>query len=307
MKHYKTIIRLATAALFSAPLIAAYLFSRDTVVSIINYKIIWPMHIVPGHYTPWLEVASGISHTFALILPSMFCGALFGYFFRARTALWAIPPVTGLAVYLFMSLRSHWFHWTVYYAHAFLAFSFIVFSALAAGLYQKLLIDGEKTRVKQRAILASILFVTVAGAGWLHFDYPLLGTRVSGKGFEGIILSKRFVEDMGRQGSSNWWDIQESDIITLEDRLENYVKSHPHVLGPHVRNELSSYRRWYHSELSGTGNKQIYVLLMHGSHVSRPEWLHVHFGVAGGGDYYCSITYSVNDGSFEDARCNADA
>jgi hypothetical protein len=161
--------------------------------------------------------------------------------------------------------------------------------------------------MKERAILVSVIFVTVAGAGWLHFYYPLLGTRVSGEGFEGIILSEPFVEDIGSQGVSSWWDVQDRDIRTLEDHLRSYVKAHRGVLGPRLTNELPSYRRWYHSELSTAGKRQIHVFLMHGSQVSRSQWLHQLFGVAGGGDYYWHMTYTVQDGSFQNVMCDADA
>lgn len=307
MKQHTIFLQPVIAPAFSALLIAAYLFTRDTVVPIISYKIIWPMHIVPDHYTPWIEVANGISHTSALILPSLFCGAVFGHVFRSRTALWAMLPAAGLAVSLLLSLRGHRFHWTVYYSHAFLAVSFIVFSTLAARLYRTRFTDSEKAGGKQRAIPALVLFAAIAGASWLHFHYPLLGTRVSGVRFEGIVLSKQIAENMGYPDPSGWWDVRDSDIRTLEDRLENYVRAHPYAFGPHLRNELAAYRRWYHAQSSKTGDKQIHVFLMHGSHVSRPKWLHVLFGVAGGGDYYCNVTYGVKDGSFENARCNADA
>lgn len=307
MKHLKSIIQIATAILFAAPLVAAYLISRDTIMPIIAFKIIWPLHIVPSHYTPWLDVVSGTLYTLALIFPSLFCGVIFGYLFRRKTALWAILPASGLIVYFLMSLRSHMYAWQVYYAYGFLVISFICFSALAAKLYRNLLIEHALTRMKERTVLVAVILLTVACAGWLHFHYALLGTVVRGEGFEGIILSKQFVEDTGRQGASSWWEVQDSDIRTLEDRLRGYVKAHRDVLGPHLRNELSSYRRWYHSELSQAGNKQIDVFLMHASQVSRSQWLHVFFGVAGGGDYYCNMTYTVKDGTFENVRCNADA
>ena len=300
-------IRIATATFFSAPLVAAYLISRDTIMPIIAFKILWPLHIVPKHYTPWLDLVSGATYTLAMIIPSLFCGLIFGYLFRRKTALWTILPASGLIGYFLMSLRSHLYAWQAYYAYGFLVISFICFSTLAAKLYRKLRIERAETRMKERAALVTIIVLTVACTGWLHFHYALLGTVVRGEGFEGIILSKQFVEDIGRQGASSWWEVQNRDIETLEDRLRSYVKAQRGVLGPHLGSELSSYRRWYHSELSQTGNKQIDVFLMHASHVSRPQWLHVFFSVAGGGDYYCNMTYTVKDRTFENVRCNADA
>jgi len=306
MKLLRTVSRILVAISFSALLIAAYLFSRDTVLPMIYYKIIQPLNMSPDRYTPWLDVVSAIVRTFALMPPAAFCAAVFGYFYRSRTAFWAILPVSGMLAYFLLSLRSHWFFWTEHYAHAFLSLSFIVFSMLAAKLYRKLPVDGERTMGKQRKVFISTVLVAIAVAVWLHFGYSLLGTRVSGKEFEGIILSRQVVEDIGRHGASSWWAIRPGDIKILEARLQSYVTNHPEAFGPHVQNELSSYRRWYHSELSPDGNRQINVFLMHGSQVSRPQWLHVFFGMAGGGDYFCDMTYNVMDGSFENGRCNAD-
>lgn len=307
MKYLKIIIQIGTAILFSASLVAAYVISRDTIRPIISFKIIWPLNIVPDHYTPWLDVVSGIIHTLALIPLSLFCGAIFGYLYPRKTAMWAILPSCGLIGYFLMSLPSHVYAWQVYYAHAFLVISFICFGVLVAKVYRNVLADRAWTRMTERTVLVAVIFVIAAYSGWLHFHYALLGTRVSGEGFEGIILDKQFIEEIGRQGASSWWEIREIDIMTLEERLQSHVKTHRDGLGPHIRNELSAYRRWYHPELSLSGNKQIDVFLMHGSQISRPQWLHVFFGVAGGGDYYCNMTYNVKDGTFENVRCNADA
>jgi hypothetical protein len=308
MKHLKIIIRTAIAILFVFPLIAAYSISSDTIDPIIGYKIIWPLNILPkDHYTPWHDVVSGAVYTIAELLPSLLCGALFGYLFRRKTAFWAITPAAGLIIYFLMSLRNHWYPWIIYYSYGFLVFSFLCFSAIAARHYRNFLNDGASAGMKERAVLVLGIFVVLAFAGWLHFQYPLLGTRVSGEDFEGIILNKQLVEDIGRQGTSSWWEVQDGDIRALEERLRTYVTSRRDVLGPRLTNELSSYRRWYYSELSAVGNKQIHVLLMHESQVSRPQWLHVFFGVAGGGDYYCETDYTVKDGTFENIRCNADA
>ncbi len=304
MNYSKSLIRIAAAILFAASLIAAYLFARDTAEPIINRFIVWPLNIVPrGQYTPRHEVVSGATCTLALLLPSLFCGALFGYIFRRKTAFWAMLTSAGLGLHFLLNSHNPWFAWMEYYSYGFLVLSFVVFSALAAKHYRKLLVDERQSGLKKRAIIASLLIVIVAGAGWLHFDYPLLGTRVNGEGFEGIIVSKVFAENKCR-GQASWWDIQDHDVRKLENRLLRYVKTNHVELGPHIGSELSSYRRWYTPDRSSAGKKKIFLILMHGAQVPRARWLHVLFGTSGGGDFYCDTTYLLNEDRFEHFRCN---
>jgi hypothetical protein len=309
MNYSKAIIRIAAAILFAAPLIAAYLFARDTAEPIINYFIVWPLKIVPrDQYTPWQEVVSGLTSTLALLIPSLFCGALFGYIFRRKTAFWAILTSAGLVLHFLMHSRipNPWFAWLEYYAYGFLVLSFVVFSELAAKHYRKRLADERQLRLKERAIIASLLIMIVAGAGWLHFYYPLLGTPVRGESFEGIILSKVFAEDMPPREKESWWDIRGHDVRKLESRLHSFIESNHAELGPHIGNELSSYRRWYTSDRSPSGEKKISLILMHRSQVSRAQWLHIFFGTSGGGDFYCNTTYLLTEDRFENFRCNSE-
>ncbi len=305
MKQIKGIIRIIGAILFAYLLFAAYSISKETIGPIIGYKLIWPLDILPkNHYSPWYDVIGLSTFLLSLIPASLLCGLLFGYLFRRKTALWAIVPSIGLVAYFLMSLLDHRYYWHVYFESGFLILSFIFFSVTCSKLHQKLIIERSHSKINQdaklkRVIFVSVILVTVVGAGWLHFCYPLLGTRVSGDDFEGIILSKE-------QYPEGWWKIEDKDIKILEDRLKSYVKTHRYMLTTRLVNELPSYRRWYHAKLSAAGEKQINVFL-HRSHVSRAAWLHVMFGVLGGGDNYWHMTYNLKDGTFKDVRCNADA
>jgi hypothetical protein len=310
MYYPKSAIRTAAAILFAAALIAAYLFARDTAEPIINRFIVWPLKIVPrDRYTPWQEVVSGATCTLALLFPSLFCGALFGCIFRRMTAFLAMLISVGLGLHFLMhsSIPNPWFAWLEYYAYGFLALSFIVFSALAAKHYRKRLADERQLGLKERAIIASLLIVILAVSGWLHFYYPLLGTLVRGESFEGIIVSRVFAEDMSPGGNARWWDIRDHDVRKLESRLHYFIESNRAELGPHIGNELSSYRRWYTPGRSPAGDKKISLILMHGSQVPRVQWLHIFFGTSGGGDFYCDTTYLLDEDRFVKFRCNSDA
>lgn len=310
MNYSKSIIRIAAAILFAAPLITAYVFARDTIEPIINYFFVWPLKIVPrDHYTPWQEVVSGVASTLALLFPSLFCGALFGYFFRRKTNFWAMLTSAVLALHFLMHSRipNPWFAWLEYYAYGFLVLSFVVFSALAAKHYRKRLADERQLGLKERAVIFSLLIMIVAGAGWLHFYYPLLGTLVRGESFEGIIVSKVFAEDMSPRGKESFWDIRDHHVRKLESRLHSFIESNRAELGPHIGSELSSYRRWYTPDRSPAGEKKISLILMHRSRVPRAQWLHIFFGTSGGGDFYCDTTYLLDEDRFEKFRCNSDA
>lgn len=305
-----SVIRIAAAMLFAASLIAAYLFARDTAEPIINRFIVGPLKIVPSdRYTPWQEVVGGATCTFALLFPSLFCGALFGCIFRSMTAFWAMLTTVGLGLHFLMHSRTPnpWFAWLEYYAHGFLAVSFVVFSALAAKYYRKRLVDERQPGLKERAMIASLLVVVLAVSGWLHFSYPLIGTLVRGERFEGIIVSKVFAEDRSPRGNARWWDIRDLDVRKLESRLQSFIESNRAELDPHIGNELSSYRRWYTPDRSPAGEKKISLILMHGSQVPRAQWLHLFFGTSGGGDFYCDMTYLLEEDRFEKFRCNSDA
>lgn len=298
--------------MFTFVLRAAYSLTKETIGQITGQKLIIPiiydgLAILPkDHYSPWHYIVGLAIFLLSVIPTSLFCGVFFSYFFRERTALWSIIPSGGLIAFFLTSLRHHSYFWTVYCEYALLVSSFFLFCILASKCYQELTARTSTNSTRNMKLIISRVAPTMVIAtvvfAWLHLYYPLLGTVVTGKGYEGIILKKEFVAN-----PHDWWSIQDNDIRVLEAHLERYINSHQHTLTPRLVYELTSYRRWYNAKLSKTGERQIHVFLMHQSRVSRSTWLHVYFGVLGGGDTYWDLTYIVKDGSFENVRCNADA
>lgn len=312
MKQINGIIRIVSAVLFAFVLSAGYSLTKETTGQLIGHKIISPiiydwLAILPkDHYSPWHYIVGLVTFLLAVIPTSLLCGLFFGYFFRERTVLWSIIPSSGLIAYFVKSLSNHMYFWTVYFEYALLLISFALCSIVASKYYKALNAKAVNEtnynpKLKQYYI-TSAMIISAVFLGWLHFYYPLIGTLVKGEGFEGIILNKEF-----EYNPKDWWTIEDKDIRVLEDHLRNYVKTHEYRLTSRLVNELPSYRRWYNPEISKTGERQIHVFLMHKSHVSRSTWLHVFFGVAGGGDAFWHMTYIVKDGSFENVMGNADA
>lgn len=306
MYYAQSSLRGAAALLCALPLIAVYLFARDTAEPIINRFIVWPLNIVLGdEYTPLREIVSGATCTLALLLPSLLCGALFGRIFRRMTVGLALLATLGLGLHFMLPSRdpNHWFGWLEYYSYAFLAASFVVFSVLAAKRYRRRLAKGQQPGWRGQAMIASLITMIVAASAWLHFYYPLLGTVIRGKGFEGIIVSTYFADP---RGNARWWDVRDSDMKKLESRLHSFVESNRAELGPSIGNELASFRRWYIPYRSPEGEKRVDVALMHGSRVSRAQWLHRFFGTSGSGDLFCDATYIPDENRFVNFRCNPD-
>lgn len=104
-----------------------------------------------------------------------------------------------------------------------------------------------------------------------------------------------------------WWNIHDSDIQKLEDHLRTYVKDNSNILSSRLVRDLPSYRRWYFPSIAKNGDKLIIVSFMHKWAESRARWLHIDFGVMGGGDSYWHAVYNIKYGKFENTWSNADA
>jgi hypothetical protein len=293
------------ATLFALPLVFARTLSLTTIVPILEYKIIFPLHLLSENK---IFSDRAIAALFlASILPtSALCGLFFGYILNRRTILFSALTSCVTVSYFICFDQSQEIKWIPLQV-GFLICIFICCCGIGKKIFQKTAAYRAKgDTIRTTSFASAIILVTICFAFWLYYYYSPLGMRISGDGFEGIIFSKTTAQFLSPEGAT-YWDISQDDVRRLENGLKTYVKNNNRDLGSRLPKELGSYRRWYISGSSEAGEKVIRVELMYKPHVSRSDWLHEFFGVMGGGDYYWHMTYVVKNGRFQNVHCNADA
>jgi len=131
----------------------------------------------------------------------------------------------------------------------------------------------------------------------------LVGERVSGPSFDGVIVA--FTGKSGKgESAAELWMPTAADVRQLEAALPAYAVPQLKRFG--VTKRLGDYKRQYVGFVKG-GQREIVVQFYHRTTdlVKSGKWLWQIVSVAGGGDDYLRAWYSVDKKRFTDFSVNA--
>jgi hypothetical protein len=141
---------------------------------------------------------------------------------------------------------------------------------------------------------------------------PPLPVRVSGPGFEGVIISAEEClasDPRHLLKPSEVWTPSETNVREAEETLPAYISGADatRVLqGSRIPSELARYKRQYWGTVRN-GRRELLVLFYHGDTdiVRKGIWSRGILAIAGGGDRFFQVFFSTSTKRFHDLTVNA--
>jgi len=103
------------------------------------------------------------------------------------------------------------------------------------------------------------------------------------------------------------WTPTIQQVLDLEKRLDEYLKSSKHPQASRIRNRISSYKRQYVGYLEDK-RRLVYVNALSGDYTGRNEkWRHEYIWVKDGGSNFFQAIYDYNSGRIEWFHVNSES
>jgi hypothetical protein len=165
-------------------------------------------------------------------------------------------------------------------------------------------VPGERAQLifskqEDRWLIDQLQPVTSLDASW---------TKVSGDGYEGVIVDADTGADFGRYISGAdvqaGWVPTVDQIATVEAGLATFLKESP-IAAPDLWQRLPGYKRQYGGYINADGQSIIVVNAF--CHWSDDTWLSTAVIVMDGGDCFFNVEYNVDLAAFDSLIINGEA
>ena len=128
-------------------------------------------------------------------------------------------------------------------------------------------------------------------------------TPVSGQGYDGVIVREADAPGFGER-AEGYWTPAAADIIGMEAGLADYLRTAAASRSPDLWQKQASYKRQY-AGLVRDGQRLVYASFFCDTVDER--WREQIVMVLDGGDCYFQLTYTIDQGTYQDLMINGEA